>query len=125
MNVLLQRQKNLIGVDWFYQIVGYLLSDGLVHYILLFTLRNHYDGRGWRNFLYLLQGFESGDSWHHLVEQHEVEIALTTLLYGVVAVVDGSDVVAFLLQKDNMGTQHLNLVVYPQQVSCSHIAILF
>ena len=44
MDILLQRQQYLVGVDGFDQIVSYLLADGLVHDVFLFALRHHHDG---------------------------------------------------------------------------------
>ena len=44
VDVLLQRQQNLIGVDGLDEVVGNLLSDGLVHDILFLTLGHHDNG---------------------------------------------------------------------------------
>ena len=125
VDVLFECEQNLTGIDGLDKIVGNLLSDGLIHDVLLFALGHHNYWCGGRNFLNLLQGFKSCDTRHHLVEQHKVEIALTTFLYGIVTVVDGGDVIALLLQKDNVGAQHFYLVVNPQQVSCSHVSYVF
>lgn len=78
VDILFQRQQNLIGVDGLDQIVGYFAADGLVHDVFLLAAGYHDHGSGRLNLLDLLQGFESGDAWHHLVEQDKVVSALPT-----------------------------------------------
>ena len=99
MDVLLECQQDLVGVDRLDEVVGYLLSDGLVHDVFLLAL-GHHDHRGlWRYLLDALQGFQSAQSRHHLVEQHQVEGAVGTLLDGIGAIGDRHHLVAFLLQE--------------------------
>ena len=45
VDVFLQGQQDLVGIDGLDQIVGNLLADGLFHDILLFTLGHHDDGK--------------------------------------------------------------------------------
>ena len=58
MDVLLQRQQNLVGIHGFDQVVGNLLSDSLVHNVLLFTLGHHHHRQLGGNLLDALQGFQ-------------------------------------------------------------------
>ena len=44
MDILLQGQQDLIGVDGLDEVVGNLLSDGLVHDVLFLALGDHNDG---------------------------------------------------------------------------------
>ena len=44
MDVLLQRQQYLVGVDGFYQVVGNLLADGLIHNVFFLALGHHNNG---------------------------------------------------------------------------------
>ena len=114
VDVLLQRQQYLVGIDGFDEVVGYLASDGLVHDVLLLALGHHDDRHGGGYLLDALQGVESGESGHHLVEQHEVEVVLLTLLNGVRAVGHCYYFVAFLFQKEQVGLQQFHLIVSPK-----------
>ena len=44
VDVLLECQQNLIGIHGLDQIVGYLLSDGLVHDVFFLALGHHHHG---------------------------------------------------------------------------------
>ena len=68
VNVFLQREQYLVGVYRLDQVVGNLLSDGLVHDVLLLTLGDHHHGRGRRYFLDALQRFQSAQTRHLLIE---------------------------------------------------------
>ena len=120
VNVLLQRQQNLVRVHGLYQVVGNLRADSLVHDVLLLAFRHHHDRRGRRELLYLLQRFESAYTGHHLVEQHQVELVLLTFFDGVGAVAHGHHLVSFVLQEDDMGAQEFYLVVNPKYKSILH-----
>ena len=51
VEVLLEGEENLVGIDGLDEVVGYLGTDGLIHYILLFTFGHHDDGDGGVDFL--------------------------------------------------------------------------
>ena len=55
VDILLERQKNLTGIDGLDEVVGDLRSYRLLHDVLLLALRHHDDGRGR---LYLLDALE-------------------------------------------------------------------
>ena len=44
VEVLLQRQEELIWIDGLDQVIGDLPADGLVHQLFLFALSDHDDG---------------------------------------------------------------------------------
>ena len=67
MDVLLQRQQYLVGIDGLDEVIGNLLADGLVHDVLLLALGDHHDGHLWCNLLNALQGLQATESGHHLV----------------------------------------------------------
>ena len=113
MDVLLQRQQNLRGIDGLDEVVGNLGADGLVHDVLLLALGAHHNGRGGLYLLDILERFESAETGHHLIEEDEVEGFLTAFFNGVVAVADGYHFVAFLLEEKDVGLEQFNLVVYP------------
>ena len=97
--MLLQREQYLHRIDGLDEVVGYLGADGLVHDVLLFVLRHHDDGSLGLYVLDALERLKSCQTGHHLVEQHEVERLLLTLLDGVHAIAGHDDVVAFLFQQ--------------------------
>ena len=43
MDILLESQQYLVRIDGFDQIIGNLLSNGLLHDVLLFAFRHHND----------------------------------------------------------------------------------
>ena len=73
VNVLLQREQDLIGIDGLDEIVGYLLADGLIHDILFLALGDHHHGGGRRQLFDALQRLQTAEARHLLVEQHQVE----------------------------------------------------
>ena len=72
--MLLQGDENLVGVDGLYQIVGYLVADGLVHDVLLLAFGNHDYRDVGRRLFDAREGFEAGESGHVLVEDYKVEV---------------------------------------------------
>ena len=97
VDVLLQREQYLVGVDGLDEVVGNLLSDGLVHDVFLLALGDHDDGHLRGDLLDALQGLQTAETGHHLVEHDEVEGAFAAFLYGVRAVGDCHHLVTFLL----------------------------
>ena len=72
LDVLLQRQQYLCGVDGFDEVVGDFGSDGLLHDVLFLALRHHDDGCGRQQLLDAVEGLQSAQARHVLVEQDEV-----------------------------------------------------
>ncbi len=120
LDVLLERQQDLCGVDGLDEVVGNLGADGLFHDVLLLALRDHHDGCGGQQFLDAVQCLQSAQSGHVLVEQDEVERLLGAAVQGIVAVRHRFHLVAFLLEEEDVSLQQLNLVVNPKQFVCSH-----
>ena len=125
VDVFFQRQQNLVGVDGLDEVVGNLGPDGLVHDVFLLALGHHHHGQVGADVLDALQGFEPAQAGHVLVQQHQVEILLLTLLHGIVSVGQGRHLVSLLFQKYNMGLEHVDLIVHPKQFSVGHICIRF
>ena len=118
VDVFLERQKYLHGVDGFYEVVGDGLADGLVHDVLLFALGNHHDGSLRLYLLDTLQGFKTRYAGHHFVKQYEVECMLLTLLYGVYAIAGNGYVIAFFLKKYYVGVKVFYLIINPKKLCC-------
>jgi len=112
--VLFQHKEYLVGVHGLDEIVGYLLSDGLLHDVLLLALSNHHHWGGGLKVLYALKRLKTAQTWHLLVEEHQVETAVSAHVNGIAAIAHSGHSVAFLLQKDDVGLEQLHLIVYPQ-----------
>ena len=121
MDVFLDRQEHLVRIDGLDEVVGDFRADGFVHDVLFFGLGDHHDGGRGGVFLDPGEGFESGHPGHHFVEDDEVEGFLLHHLDGVVAVVAGFDFVSFVLQKQEVGFQEFDLIVYPQNPYVGHV----
>ena len=113
MYILFQREEYLMRIDWLDEIIGYLGSNRLVHDILLLALCHHHHGRGGRNLLDTLQGFQSCESRHHLIEQDKVERTLPTLFYRIGSVAHRHHLITFLFQEDDVRAQQFYLIVHP------------
>ena len=113
VDVLLDRQQYLVGVDGLDDVVGDLRADRLVHDVLLLALGHHDDGRGGAYLLDLGKGFQSGHAGHHLVEDDQVVAAFGGHVDRVVPVVAGVDFIPFLTQEEHVGFQQFDLVVHP------------
>ena len=121
MEVLLYREKNLVGIDGLYEIVGDFIPDGLIHYVLFFALGYHDHGNLRSEFFYPLKRFESCQAGHILVEDNEVERLAADELEGVAAVVGGNGFVTLRAEEQYVGLQKVYFVVGPEDcVSCGH-----
>ena len=117
VDILLERKEYLVGIDGLDEIIGYLRPDGLIHNVFLLTLGDHHHWHGRRHFLDALEGLQPTYSGHHLVEEDKVETPFTAKVDGVVTIAYGDYLVAFLFQKEYMGTEKFYLVIHPQQSS--------
>ena len=113
MDVLLECQEYLAGVDRLDQVVCYLRADGLVHDIFLFALSDHHHGC-LRLYLFdTLQSLQTCESRHHLVEHDQVKRLCLTEFYGIGTIAGSGNLIAFLLQKDEISLEQIHLVIYP------------
>ena len=97
VDILLQRQQYLVGVNGLDEVICNLLTDSLVHDVFLLTLCYHDDRHLWCYLLDALQCLQTTKAGHHLVEQYQVEGALFALLNGVGTVGYRHHLVTFLL----------------------------
>ena len=126
MDILLEGEKNLTGIDGLDEIIGYLGADGLIHDVFLLALGDHDHGCGGRYLLDALKCLQTIKSGHHLVEENKVETTFTAKVDGIVAIANGDDLIAFLFQKNDVGAQQFYLVIHPQEGSVlCHIFILY
>ena len=113
MDVFLQRQQNLHGIDRFEQIVVNLASDGLVHQVLSLVFGDHHHGNVGMEVFDGCQGFQSGESGHILVEEDEVEVFVAAKFNGVTAVRGCRHFVSAFLQEDTVCFEQVDFVVDP------------
>jgi len=123
VDVLLDREQHLIGIHGLDEVVGDLRSHGLVHDVLLLALGDHDDGCRRAHLLDLGQGFESGHTGHHLVEDNQVVGPFGGHVYRVVSVVAGVHLVAFLREKQHVRFQQFHFVVHPEYFDHSAVVI--
>ena len=119
VDVLFQRHEYLHRVDGFEQIVGNLCADGLVHEVLGLVFGDHHHGHVGLHLFDGGEGFESRESGHVFVEQHEVETLCAAKLHRVVAVGGGGDVVTSFFEKETVRAEEIDLVVHPKK-ACTH-----
>ena len=125
VDVLLQGQQYLSGIDRFDKVVGNLTANGLIHNVLLFALGNHNHRNCGKNFLNAGKRFQAIDTRHVLVKKNKVIGRLGTLFEGIIAIRHGIDLIAFLFQEQDVGLQQFYLIVYPKEFICSHIFLIF
>ena len=114
MEVFLYREKNLVGVDRLYQIVGNLVPDSLVHNVLLFTFCNHDDRDMGHHELDALQRLQTGESGHVLVKDYQVEVLLVDQSQGIGTAACGDHIVAFAFEEKYMGFQEVDFIIGPK-----------
>ena len=124
VDVLLDRQEQLVGIDRLDQVVGDLAADRLVHDALLLALRHHDNGRIGRDLLDGRQCLEPREARHVLVEENNVERLLATAVDRVLPADDGRHLVTLLPQKQHVRLQQLNLVVRPKYTVFLHLLLL-
>ena len=76
VDMLLQAQQYLAGVDGLDEVVGYLLADSLLHDALLLALGDHNDGYLGMQALDLLERLQSVQARHVLVQKDDVRPVL-------------------------------------------------
>ena len=110
-------QEHLGGVHGLDQVVRDRAPDRLVHERLLLALGDQDHRHPEVARLDLVEGLQPPQPRHHLVQQHEVVAPAPELGQGVLAVGDGRDAEALLLQELDVRAQQLDLVVRPQDVA--------
>ena len=120
VDVLLQREQNLVGVDGLDEVVGDFRADGLVHDVLLLALGDHDDGCAGRDLLDEVQRLQPAEAGHVLVEQDEVVGGLAATVDGIAAVRDGVNGVVLAFEEKDVRAQELYFVVYPEKGSVFH-----
>ena len=97
VDVLLERQKNLTGIDGLDEVIGYFVSDGLVHDVFFFALGDHDDGNLGIFHLDLAEGIEPAQSRHVFVEDNEVEGLMSSFFKRISSIRYSCDFISFLL----------------------------
>ena len=97
VDILLEGEQYLIGVDGFDEVVGNLRSDSLVHDVLLLALGDHDYGYGWAHLLDEGQRLQPREARHVLVEQDEVVALLSQTIEGIASIGRGVNIVVLPL----------------------------
>ena len=103
MQVFLDREKYLIGVNRFNEIVGYFVANSLVHNIFFLTLGNHYHRYFGVSFFDAAQCLQTAQSGHILVQNYQVEFLFFAHLKGIDTIRYGCEIVSLLCEKKYMG----------------------
>ena len=103
MNILLDRQEQLIRIDRFDQVIGDLVTDSLVHDAFFFALGNHDDRDIGIDRLDLCQCFQSGQPRHILVQENNVERLFLTAFDGVLPADYRNHFISLILQEKDVG----------------------
>ena len=114
MDMLLEAQQYLAWVDGLDEVVGYLLADRLLHDTLLLALGNHHHGQLGVQALDLLQGFQSRQTGHVLVQENDIQRLLPTDVNRVLSVGSCQHFIVFTAKIDKVGGQEVDFVVRPK-----------
>ena len=121
VDVLLQREQYLAGVDWLGQVVGYLVADGHVHDVFLLAFRNHHHGHVRVKFFHMCQCLQPAQAGHIFVQKDDVERVLPHHVNGILAVRGRLHVIPFFFQKQDVRAEQVHLVVRPKYFVLSHV----
>ena len=113
MDMLFEAEQYLIRINRFDKIVGNFLTDSLLHNTLLLTLGNHHHRQFRMKTLNLLQGFESCQAGHILIEKDDVQGFGPAYIDSILPIVGGKDFIVFVAQIDDIGFEKVDLVVCP------------
>ena len=114
MDMLFKTQQYLTGVDRFDEIVGDFLTDSLLHDTLLLALGNHHHGQLGVQALDLLQGFQSRQTGHVLVQENDIQRLLPANVNSVLSVGSGQHFIVFTAKIDKVGGQEVDFIVRPK-----------
>ena len=99
VEVLLEAKQDLVGIDRFDEVVGDVGTNGVFHNVLLLALGNHHDRNVRMRFLDVLQGLQTAESGHILIQENDVDELFFQDFNGFAAAQGGNHVVAFGFQK--------------------------
>ena len=97
VEIFLYGEENLIGIDRLDEVIGYFVSDGLVHDVFFFALGDHDDGNLGIFHLDLAEGIEPAQSRHVFVEDNEVEGLMSCFFKRISSIRYSCDFISFLL----------------------------
>lgn len=124
LQVFLDHQQNLTGIDWLDQVVIDLGSDGLVHDLLLFILGNHDHREPGAKCFDLAQSIQSGKSGHVFVQKNHIEMLLGTTFHGFRTVVHRRNRTALAFQEHDVTPKQVDLIIRPQNFIVLHTSNL-
>ena len=103
MDILFDRQEQLVRIDRFDQVISDLVTDSLVHDALFLALGHHDDRDIGIDRLDLRQCFQSGKPRHILVQKNNVERFFLTAFDGVLPADYRNHFISLVLQEKDVG----------------------
>ena len=97
VQMALERQKYLVGINRLNQIIRNLCTNRLVHDILLLTLRHHHRRHGRIHLLDALQSFQTCQTRHVLIQENQVEVPFLAQVNRVLPIRSSHHLIIFLL----------------------------
>ena len=114
MYILLDRQKKLVRVDRLDQVIGDLVTDGLVHDAFFFTFGHHHDRYVGVDLFDMGQCFQTSQTGHVLVEENNIERLLPATVDSILPTDHRNYFISFILQKQNVRFQQIDLIICPK-----------
>ena len=115
--MFLEAQEDLGGIDGLYQIVGYLLSDSLLHDMLFFAFGDHHHRYFRTQTFYLLQRLQPVHTRHVLVKKDNIKLPVLDNINSVLSVGGCCYVVVFSFQINDIRLQQVYLIINPKYLA--------
>ena len=117
MDMFLEAKQYLGGINGFDQIIGYFLSDRLLHDMFLFGLSDHHYRHFGMQTLDLLQRLQTRHTRHVLIQKNDVRHGLVQHVYRIFSISSGGQFVPLTLQINDIRLQQVYLVVNPKYLA--------
>ena len=114
MDILLDREEQLVGIYRFDQIICDLISDRLIHDAFLLTFSHHHDRHIRSDLLDMRQRLQPSQARHILIEKNNIKRLFLTAVNSVLPAHHRNDLIPFVLQEQDMRFQQINLVISPK-----------
>ena len=114
IQVLLDGEQDLVGVDRLDQVIADFGADGFLHDVLLLTLGDHDDRQMRPLVLDAGEGFQPVQTRHLLIQKDQIEYLHSELFQRFNSAVDRRHVKPFAFKEQEVRLQQINFVVGPK-----------
>jgi antitoxin (DNA-binding transcriptional repressor) of toxin-antitoxin stability system len=114
VQVFFNGKQQLIGVNGLNQVIGYLMTDRLIHHILFFALGNHHHRQRWADVTNGSQRLQPRKSGHIFIEKDNIERLFMAGIDSILSADNGNYLKSLVLQKEDMRLKEINFVVCPE-----------